>query len=159
MSLTTFVELPDVKQYLRLNVTKPWFLVREKIKAPPLTTNYGWTGTAFDYLLRFYVEKLNPFAVKSRWVAEEGLAILEKFPPERTSLKRARLIVNTAKKRYHSYLTNKWQKKPPEELIRATVDLAQLDLVCRIGLLDLRRIQASCTRAPGGLQSKTNLCA
>lgn len=45
MSLTTFVELPDVKQYLRLNVTKPWFQIRAEIKAPPLTTSYGWTGT------------------------------------------------------------------------------------------------------------------
>jgi hypothetical protein len=140
MSLTTFVELPDVKQYLRLNVTKPWFQVRAEIKAPPLTTSYGWTGTAFDYLLRFYVEKLNPFAVKSPWVAEEGLAILEKFPPERASLKRARRIVETAKKCYLSYLSSTREKKPTEELIRASLGLAQLDLVYRIALLDLRPI-------------------
>ena len=64
MSLTTFVELPDVKLFLRETVTKPWFQVRAEIKAPPLSESYGWTGTAFDYLLRFYIEKLNPFAKK-----------------------------------------------------------------------------------------------
>jgi hypothetical protein len=56
MSLTTFVELPEVKQFLRETVTKPWFQVRAEIKAPPLSESYGWTGTAFDYLLHFYIK-------------------------------------------------------------------------------------------------------
>lgn len=37
VSLSTFVERKDVKEYLRLNVPKPWFQVKAKIKAPPLT--------------------------------------------------------------------------------------------------------------------------
>ena len=87
MSLTTFVELPDVKQFLRETVTKPLFQVpRAEIKAPPLSESYDWIGTAFDYLLRFYIEKLNPFANKQTWVAEDSLAILEKYPPERATL-------------------------------------------------------------------------
>ena len=52
--LNNLVELPDVKLFLRETVTKPWFQVRAEIKAPPLSESYGWTGTAFDYLLRFY---------------------------------------------------------------------------------------------------------
>jgi hypothetical protein len=59
VSLSTFVERKDVKEYLRLNVPKPWFQVKAEIKAPPLTTAYGWAGTSFDYLLRFYLQKLN----------------------------------------------------------------------------------------------------
>ena len=141
MSLSTFVELADVKEYLRLNVTKPWFQVQSEIKAPPLSTSYGMTGTAFDYLLRFYVEKLNPFAKKSSWVAESSLEILEERPPERGTLRRARRIVETAKEHYQSYLASKGEKKPGEELIRASLGLAQLDLVYRIGLLDLMPVK------------------
>jgi hypothetical protein len=137
MSLTTFVELADVKQYLRLNVSKPWFQVQAEIKAPPLSTSYGMTGTAFDYLLRFYIEKLNPFAKASSWVAESSLEILEERPPERDMLRRARRIVQTARELYRSYLGSKGEEKPPEDLIPASIGLAQLDLVYRIGLLEL----------------------
>jgi hypothetical protein len=98
VSLSTFVERPDVKEYLRLNVPKPWFEVRAEIKAPPLTTSYGWTGTAFDYLLRFYVEKLNPsIAKKRRWLAEESVELLEGGRASSSTLKRVRRIVETAK--------------------------------------------------------------
>lgn len=137
MSLTAFVELAEVKDYLRLNVTKPWFRVDAEIKAPSLSTSYGMTGTAFDYLIRFYIEKLNPSAKKSSWVAESSMEILEQRPPERNTLRRARRILEIAKEHYQSYLAGKGAKKPGEELIRASVGLAQLDLVYRIGLLDL----------------------
>jgi hypothetical protein len=141
MSLSGFVESADVKEYLRLNVTKPWFQIKAEIKAPPLSASSGSTGTAFDYLLRFYIEKLNPFAVKSRWVAEESLAILEKYPSKGSTLKHARRIVERAKEHYRAYLASKREKKPGEELIRASVGLAQLDLFYRIGLLDLMPIK------------------
>lgn len=59
VSLSSFVERKDVKEYLRLNVPKPWFVVKAEIKAPPLTTSYGWTGAAFDYAMRFYLQKIN----------------------------------------------------------------------------------------------------
>jgi hypothetical protein len=58
VSLSAFLERNDVKEYLRLNVPKPWFEVRAEIKAPPLASVPGWCGCAFDSLLRFYVQKL-----------------------------------------------------------------------------------------------------
>ena len=146
MSLTTFVERPDVKEYLRLNVAKPWFEVHAEIKAPPLTTSYGWAGTAFDYLLRFYVQKLNPPTAKvRRWLAQESLAILERSRIGPSTLKRVRRIVDTAQQQHRSYLKNKREQKPNEELIRAAIDLAQLDLVYRIGRLELLPIDGAMT--------------
>jgi len=50
------------------------FRLKSPILAPPLTDCYGLLGTAFDYLLRFYVEKLNPGA-KLDWVGDQGLAL------------------------------------------------------------------------------------
>jgi hypothetical protein len=141
VSLSTFVERKDVKEYLRVNVAKPWFKVRAEIKAPPLTTSYGWTGTAFDYAMRFYLQKLNPSAKVSRWLAEESAALVVASRRETARTKKRVLrIVETAKDCVRSYLNSRRDAKPGAELIRATVDLAQLDLVYRIGLLDLQPI-------------------
>jgi hypothetical protein len=52
-----------------------------------------------------------------------------------------RRIVETAKDCQISYLRSKREQKPGTELIRAAADLAQLDLVYRIGQLDLRSIK------------------
>ena len=135
------VDRKDVKEYLRLNVAKPWFQVRAEIKAPPLTTSYVWTGTAFDYAMRFYLQKLNPSAKARRWLAEESVATLGAGHGEGArTMKRALGIVETAKGCLDSYLKSKRDAKPGRELIRAAVDLAQLDLVYRIGLLDLQPV-------------------
>jgi hypothetical protein len=140
VSLSTFVERKDVKEYLRLNVPKPWFQVRAEIKAPPLTASYGWTGTAFDYAMRFYLQKLNPSAKVSRWLAEESAALVVAGRRTARTKKRVLGIVKTAKDCVRSYLNSKREAKPARELIRAAVDLAQLDLVYRIGSLDLQPI-------------------
>jgi hypothetical protein len=129
VSLSTFVERKDVKEYLRLNVPKPWFQVKAEIKAPPLTTAYGWAGTSLDYLLRFYLQKLNTCAKESGWVAEESLAILERSRVAPSALKRARGIVVKARQLHRAYLKEKRTQNPSEELVRAAIDLAQLDLV------------------------------
>jgi len=144
VSLTTFVERPDVKEYLRLNVVKPWFQVHAEIKAPPLTDAPGWSGCAFDYLLRFYVQKLNLSTAMARpWSAEESLAVLERSRIGASTLKRVRGIVETAKRQHSAYLKSKREEKPGEELIRAAIDLAQLDLVYRIGRLELSPIDGA----------------
>jgi hypothetical protein len=45
-----------------------------EIKAPPLTENWSVVGTAFDYLLRFYVEHHNEISStwRLRWVADRS---------------------------------------------------------------------------------------
>jgi len=152
VSLSTFVERKDVKEYLRLNVPKPWFEVRAEIKAPPLTTSYGWTGTAFDYAMRFYLQKLNPSAKTRRWLAEESVAMLGAGRRENVrTMKRVRGIVETAKDCLRSYLKSRRSAKPGRDLIRAAIDLAQLDLVYRIGLLDLQPINEAMVEDIGNM--------
>lgn len=157
MSLSTFVERPDVKAYLRENVPKPWFEVHAEIKAPPLTTSYGWTGTAFDYAMRFYLQKLNPSAKTRRWLAEESvpLVIASRHETARTK-KRVLGTVETAKDCVRSYLKSKRDAKPGREVIRAAVDLAQLDLVYRMAYWTCSqsttrwsKISATCWRSCG----------
>ena len=49
----------------------PSLVVTKEMAAPPLTENFSLVGTAFDYLLRFYIERQNPKAVTRKWVAED----------------------------------------------------------------------------------------
>jgi hypothetical protein len=85
-------------------------LAREcrEIKAPPLTTSYGWTGTAFDYAMRFYLQKLNPSANARRWLAEESATLVVASRHETARTKKRMLgILVTAKDCVRSYLKSK----------------------------------------------------
>lgn len=48
---------------------------RPLLAPPPNTTNHQLVGTAFDYLLRFYLERLNalPYHPENQWVAEKAV--------------------------------------------------------------------------------------
>ncbi len=77
LSLSKFIDFPDVKAKLRQEFVKPRFSVDKPLVAPVITSNPPKIGTAFDYLLRFYANYLNPKAYSSHWTAEESLKILE----------------------------------------------------------------------------------
>ena len=47
--------------------------------APPKSRRYPLVGTAFDYLMRFYIKKINPNAVTRRWVAFSGAESLHEM--------------------------------------------------------------------------------
>lgn len=69
MSLTSFLNIKEVKEKFLEEFPKLFtFRVKTPLLAPPLTNNYQLVGTAFDYLLRFYIKLLNPNAIESSWV-------------------------------------------------------------------------------------------
>lgn len=72
MSLTSFLtnkNNQDVRDKFKQEFLKPKFSLNQEILAPPLTKNYSTVGTAFDYLLRFYLEYLNSGAITKAWIA------------------------------------------------------------------------------------------
>ena len=79
MSLTSFIKIKDVRQAFKREFKKPRLKVQRKLLAPPLTNHYGLVGMAFDYLLRFYIKRLNPDAVEHPWVSEASLQLLERY--------------------------------------------------------------------------------
>lgn len=132
MSLTSFLERnADVRARFLAHFKKPDFRVKSPLLAPPLTTSYGLAGTAFDYLLRFSIEKLNPQTTGSEWIAEQGLAAVSLFCGRATTTK-AKLCLSLAKKRYRAFLRSS-RTLPPPALIEAAVWLASLDTVFRCG--------------------------
>lgn len=82
MSLTSLIREPQVSMLFQEAVRLPGRLPNRPLLAPPLSQNYRRVRTAFDYLLRFYLQRLNPAARSSRWIAEEARFRIGSFPAD-----------------------------------------------------------------------------
>lgn len=74
MSLTSLLSDPEVRYKLREHFPTPPFTTTLELRAAPVTRNYSLVGTAFDYLLRFYLGrrfKSRSF-MRTSLVADEG---------------------------------------------------------------------------------------
>jgi hypothetical protein len=148
MSLTSFLKNQDVKEKLRQEFQKPRFSMKKDLLAPPLTKRYALVGTAFDYLLRFYVERLNPGAITRKWVAE--LSVSHPLSPlltdvvididsgkisftETKQTKQAQQIIDRAKDAHSRYLSS---GEMTDTVIESALLLAQLDPIFRARIVD-----------------------
>lgn len=162
MSLIRFVGLPEIRQRLEEQFVMPPLKTPDNIKVEPKTKSYGLIGTAFDYLFRFRLKRLNPTASTKRWVAEIALNLLpqdydnEELKAESKStgipIEVLRDIVGLDMKKQHGSLGEKVGRLITEakqlysayiqsgimsdDIIRATVHLAQIDPIYRAGYVD-----------------------
>lgn len=147
MSLTLFLRHKDVKKRFQEEFKKPRFTVKKPLLAPPLSKRYGLVGTAFDYLLRFQIERLNKNAISYKWVAENvphlflssitavynGDTDTLKMSEPPKEAKKALQIIRQAKKVHSRYLVSgRFTKK----VLEASLQLAQLDIIYRSGFVD-----------------------
>jgi len=130
MSLTSFLrENVDVRERFRQEFKKPDFLIKKDLVAAPLTTRYRTVGTAFDYLLRFFLQRLNPRTIdKGYWVAENAL---DRLADDKTLFVKGKKIVAAARKDLADYLRT---GKIADALIKSALSLATLDPIFRAGL-------------------------
>lgn len=149
MSLTTFVENEDVRDRFKAQFSKPSLPKGIEIRVPGLSKRYSLVGTAFDYLLRFYLKRSYPHAIERSWEAEEAL-----FSPRSPILKggvldaetgklveyqdtaeskKVRQLVEEARYQYRNYLSSGILS---EELLRSVLWLAQIDPIMRAGYID-----------------------
>ena len=78
MSLTTFLRNKDVRDRFSKDFPVPEVKLEGKILAQPLTNHYSLIGTAFDYLLRFYLQRHNPNVIdRGHWIAESAVELLQ----------------------------------------------------------------------------------
>ena len=127
MSLTSFLDNADVRKEFSSDFTKPKSRFKKEIVARPLTKNYSLVGTAFDYLLRFYLEYLNPqFVQEGGWIANLSLLLLSD-----EHLDRGTAIVEQAERNLVHFLET---GRRSEELLRSALQLASLDPIFRAGL-------------------------
>lgn len=108
-----------------------------------MTKHYSLVGTAFDYLMRFYVENLNPRAVTGPWVAEHavdrmkelGIASFQGSILKISSdlLHKGEEIISKGGTVYLDYPESGVVN---DELIGSVLELAQLDTYFRPGIID-----------------------
>jgi len=73
MSLTGFLRYRDVSERFSQEFPITRVSLAGKLLAPPRSKRWSLVGTAFDYLLRFYLKRINPGAVETEWVAEGAI--------------------------------------------------------------------------------------
>ncbi|WP_028843990.1 hypothetical protein [Pseudothermotoga elfii] len=134
MSLTSFLKNKDVKSAFERAFKKPQFDLQAELLAPPLTNNYSLVGTAFDYLLRFYIKRLNPDAVEHRWISESALGYLlmgtHGMPIDYEIIEKIEETIQYAKKAYSEYINTGIMN---HDLFKTVLLLAQIDSVYREG--------------------------
>src|SRR5579884_953764 len=137
MSLTSFIQRPEVKALLKQYVHMSRVKLPERSMCEPLTTHYGLIGTAFDYLCRFCLQRQYPHAVGRRWVAEEALTLLRtgsivNEQEGEVILEEAEQIVRRGKEQQARYLTDGLLT---DSFLSSCLLLAQLDSLYRSGKL------------------------
>lgn len=79
MNLTSYISQKVVRDRIRQAYDRPESVgPREPLVSQQIGTDPRLIGTAFDYLLRFHVERLNPGAISKTWVSEAVVLAIEK---------------------------------------------------------------------------------
>ena len=162
MSLTTILKNPIYRKMFMDRFPKPKCDFSNEMLASPQTKNYAIIGTAFDYILRFYIEKTNPNVKTTSWIAEQSLTTLQlnsgdyihKYKdgkmtiiennsviPDHESSEFYRKIYqeckpkyDQVKKDYETYLNSGIMTR---DLLKGAIFLAQLDSIYRSGRSDV----------------------
>jgi hypothetical protein len=145
--MISFLRHKDVRERFQEEFQKPRLTVKKPLLAPPLSKRYGLVGTAFDYLLRFQIKRLNKNAISYKWVAEnvpdlllssvtavfyEDTHTLEMSEPPR-EIKKVLQIIRQAKKVHSRYLVS---GRLTKKVLETSLQLAQLDIISRSGFVD-----------------------
>jgi hypothetical protein len=151
MSLKSFTKLPDVKARLKPLRPKLPRGLSAPLQVQPRSQRYQLVGTAFDYLLRFELQRLAPHAVTGKWSAEyapemisgglELFADLEPpdYLPPKEVARRASSILQNAKEAVAAYLRcGEPARAQQVDLATHAIRLAKLDSVVRAMRLDRR---------------------
>lgn len=157
MSLTSFIRLPDVRAKLGPLRPKTPRKISAPLKVEPRSNRHMLLGTAFDYLLRFELQRRAPHAVAERWIAEyapenieQGLIksvvgkemVIDEGPDKFKILDKvaelARATVDDAKAAVAAYLKIKAPNHAQQaEVAGHAIRLGKLDAVFRAWVLDL----------------------
>lgn len=128
MSLTSFLKYKDVKEKFKQEFPMPKFNLSGDLLAAPKTNHYIRMGIAFDYLMRFYLKRINRNAITRAWVAEVACALAIELINDDKMLKKLINILKDSKKIYSEYLKT---GEMNDEVIKTCLLLAPLDLFRR----------------------------
>jgi hypothetical protein len=182
MSLTSFIDEPDVKAWFKANFPFRAPKFQPLACSEPRTKRFTLIGTAFDYLLRFKLQQTCPYAVVKPWVAEYlagqveiAVGLAEEAEYEEGMLLGLDLDIDTiksvwqamkqARANHASYLAS---GVLTDDLLRSAIHLAQMDSWFRAGVLgipfgevdeeDVKDLRNLWNIIPMGLLSAEKVC-
>jgi hypothetical protein len=130
MGVKSLIAGPPFHEKFLSTITRPNGKLDKAILAPPLTSNYQLVGIAFDYLLRFYLERLNAGSKTSIWAAEEGVLLLDALEGTSDKYETAKSHLDGARNLYQSFIQDGLLT---DELISGALRLAHLEGTRRSG--------------------------
>lgn len=146
MNLSTLVRIPDIRERFAAEFQKPKIVIRRPLLASPQSKRYSLVGAAFDYLLRFHLERTCSHARVRRWVAESSVDETERvavsksvydiesgeltFPLDDGTLGLRQKLLGNAHKAHSRFLEDGVVRPG---LLRGVIHLAQLDATYRSG--------------------------
>jgi len=133
MGYKSFITRPPFHEKFLSTISRPSFKFDKPMLAPPLTSNYQLVGIAFDYLLRFYLERINVGSKTSVWAAEMGVMLLDPIEGTSDTHVKAKSYFADALKLYKLYIQNGLLT---DELVSAALCLARLERACRSGVFN-----------------------
>jgi len=127
MTINQIIKNSKLKEEFEKTFVMPKFTSPREAKcSSPLSKNYSLIGTAFDYLLRFYIARINKLR-DQEWISEKTLAMLRYQKDSRTKLKK---IISNFKKQYIRYLKN---GIIDDSFLENIIILAKIDGIFRSG--------------------------
>jgi len=138
MSLTSYLtdtKHQELRNKFKDEFPKPAFAFDKPLIAPALTNNYGVIGTAFDYILRFFIEFHNKkkSVESTKWVSDISFNRLAKrFEPNSDKFSELAYRYKRAKENYEKFIES---GKISNHLLADALFLAKLDLYIRIGVI------------------------
>ena len=133
MGLDSFLRRSEIRAKFLQEFPKPNVSRKKEILAPRITDRPQHLGKAFDYLLRFYIKRLNPQTFESEWTAEvlfkdifENVNLLAINPIGRILKERLIKIISEARENYTMFL-EKTEMDIKNNLIESVIFLANID--------------------------------
>jgi len=129
MSLTSLIKRDkELRDKIKATFSRPKIDKNVSLLAEPQTKKYGLVGTAFDYIFRFYLERLNNTKNNTKtWIAEKAL---ERLSPYKEKQEIGIQLVEKVKELYKEFLIT---GNISEELIKYTLEMSYLDPIFRVG--------------------------
>lgn len=130
MSLTSLIKSDqELRNKIRATFSRPKLEKNRPLLVEPLTKRYSLVGTAFDYIFRFYLERINNLTNKSEvWIAEQAIELIKSSEELYLAGKD---IINRVKELKKEYVEI---GKFSRDLIRETIRMSYIDPVFRAGV-------------------------